>query len=131
MREIKFRAKLTDKWNTKKEGDWFYFTLKEMNQYLARLPLDWESICEFISLKDKNGKEIYEGDILRNVDYPKKFKLKEQIEKGWVNQVEFIICQDGEYGYTVAGFINGVGKDNKLTKEEVIGNIYENKEPSL
>lgn len=118
MREIKFRAKLYDKWNTKKDGDWFYYTPEEMNQYIRRLPLDWSTQCEFTGLKDKNGKEIYEGDWIKNtndeMDY---FEGQVDFSDGifWISEGE------GKPAYIL-------GQHDSKNDLEVIGNIYENPE---
>lgn len=68
MREIKFRGKNLE------TGEWLYGNLqvpsKEGVPYYMwdkekfQCKVDPETIGEFTSLKDKNGKEIYEGDIL-------------------------------------------------------------------
>ncbi len=80
---------------------------------------------QFTGLLDKNGKEIYEGDIV---------KIKEDWEEyGWkAGQIGFMIYENYYIGislpsqnkpgtrYNVLADING-GKD-----VEIIGNIYEN-----
>lgn len=109
MREIKFRA--WDKWNKimiqPNNGD--FIGWHAMSNWKDCLEL-----MQFTGLHDKNGKEIFEGDILHSehLDY----------------EVKFI---NNEY-YTGVKKVSGnsitdLGKE-VASKLEVIGNIWENPE---
>lgn len=121
MREIKFRA-----WDFVK-NEWFYFTIEELLTHkveLRLMALKWES--EFTGLLDKNGKEIYEGDIVeiqrgKGADYAK-FKSE-------------VVFEHSSYGGLGWKLKRNEG-DNRLSalnnyrasKSEIIGNIYQNKD---
>ena len=100
MREIKFR-----KWSKNTKGEYrmkYVFDYDEM----SKNPKYWDAIyMQYTGLKDKNGKEIYEFDIL---------------ESGRVVKYE----QGGDYYTSWIGF-----EIPEIDDEvEVIGNIYENPE---
>ena len=119
MREIKFRAwfnKKPDWWKRQMFysddepagiGDWFY----EVQCYQEDAP-----IMQFTGLKDKNGKEIYEGDIVRAIykDMGSGEEITEEYEMEWE-------CTDPGPGYV--GF--NVGNYQSI---EIIGNVWENPE---
>ena len=112
-REIKFRAWVNEHW-----VDWLP-TSKSLETYNAVIidkdGYSTDSKChieQYTGLKDTNGTEIYEGDILMDGD-------GESFEY-WVVKFEF-----GKFvGETV-----GVSEDIfELADLEVIGNIHENPE---
>lgn len=102
MRAIKFRA-----WD-KDLHQWKVFeelpALAIYNSYELRH--DFENWCQYTGLKDRQGKEIYEGDIIR--DYT--FDRKEPFYKGFVVKM-------GVFGWLNVGH---------HYNSEVTGNIYEN-----
>ena len=114
MREIKFRA-----WRFGKVMDCFSLDILSANAIGLIQSKDRSELMQYTGLKDKNGKEIYEGDILlvQLQDYgcPKTELFK-------------IIWDDSSVRYKLMDK-NGDpwGFDNS-SPMEVIGNIYENPE---
>lgn len=105
QRKIKFRA-----WDKELEFMRF-FELHEING--RPVPKDWE-IMQYTGLKDKNGKEIYEGDILKS----KRLNAKGEVKFG---KAHFFIL-------TRNGAAMGWELSPNTDELEVIGNIYENPE---
>ena len=126
-KEKKFRARTTEL------GTWHYGSngvitqanehpLSEFFKLIEIGMLDSETIGDFTGLKDKNGKEIYDGDIIQ-------FLLPDWT---WSNPQMVQYCHSSFV--TKSGNLWGLGfdpdivHDEKLEYLEVIGNIYENPE---
>ncbi|TYP71506.1 YopX family protein [Aquimarina intermedia] len=133
MRDIKFRYRLrliSDDWGLYKGGDigTFYMTLNCDKNGISRFGIDerWEIISceEYTGLKDKNGKEIYEGDTLMGWVETDEGFLKGDFPVFW-NEKTGSWQLDNSYYSNRASSIHlweGLSKHNL----EITGNIHDN-----
>lgn len=126
MREIKFRAKRTD------NGAWVYGDLQHVQRIntkeqaeqsgrrsdpavrIANYDVDEETIGQFTGVHDEDGKEIYEGDVIFQIN----------VFGGRMYSVEYIngafcLCRNGDIWLTLV--------DVRISIR-VWGNIHDNPE---
>jgi hypothetical protein len=112
MREIKFRA-----WDSHHKEMHYEmgFHLDENVLELSKLIEDGRWILQqYTGLKDKNGKEIFEGDIVKD-------------NEGAVRRIKW---ENGSFWAreSIVGHLASMIDDKIMYDPEVIGNIYENPE---
>ncbi len=116
MREIKFRQ-----WN----GEKFHYlgmVAKGKWSGVCSLEYDENPIMQFTGLKDKNEKDIYEGDIIKKPDF---INHKKKLMKATPFIVEY---EDGGY-FAKSTKGSGFFHISLCVKEfKIIGNIYKNPE---
>lgn len=143
MRTIKFKAKKIN------NDDWVVGSLAIYGKRAYILPeenigqplavfekVDPATVCQFTGFLDKNGKEIYEGDVLRSDKYPYSC-LKDNERDNYYAVVYY--CEEGACFGTVTvknpssdvrGISDGILDDverEKMKNFEVVGNIHEEK----
>lgn len=127
MREILFRGKRVD------NGEWTYgdlltptdimdvWEISENTGMGNRYEIDPETVGQYTGLTDKNGKKIFEGDIVELTYYTLPEERKVMAEVAYEEEsAAFVLYSFGTENKGICGEICNTNK--------VIGNIYDNPE---
>lgn len=135
MRKILFRAKHKE-WDEWVEGDLIHEPFGDCIQFIknecrSKIKVKTETICQYTGLADKNGRKIWENDIVSGIAYSSNF-------------VGYIVWIDEIAGFGVryhnrhreptawenSSILKAIQRWNKPNEfqAEVIGNIFDNPE---
>lgn len=153
MREIKFRGKRTDNglwaygyylpWHSVKTLDGKDVLAQIFEEIDEKHPKGWamvynDTLSQYTGLTDKNGKEIYEGDIVRT-KYKEFRDFGDEKSDYFTSLVEEVVWLPVLNGFGLVYHIEDIPvyrplnytteiRGVKLIEVEVIGNIYDNSE---
>ena len=136
MRTIKFKA------NTLKTGEWIVGDLIHLvdGVYISNdngnnmAQVNPDTVCQFTGFLDKNGKDIYDGDILRSEEYPFS-NMEDGVRDNYFGIIEW---SDEDAMFVLTCFkdpksdafviFNGISDEitqQKLEDFEIVGNIHD------
>ena len=136
MRTIKFKAK------TLEDGEWIVGDLNHLvdGVYISNdngnnmAQVNPDTVCQATGFHDTNGKEIYEGDILRSDEYPFSRMDDGALDNyfgiiGWSDEeAMFLLTCAKNPKSAVHGISDGISDEitqHKLEGCEIVGNVHD------
>lgn len=121
MREIKFRGRKSERLDKGEwvVGDYWHYLRNFIKNDGADYVIDPNTLGQYTGIRDKKGREIYEGDIVAFTDKP---LAERSPERSGPKKPRLIQWKKNGYN------LKYINKDGLARGVEVIGNIYENPE---
>ena len=126
MREILFRGKRVD------DGKWVYGCYYELDMGKVMIStcikreayeVQHKTVGQFTGLTDKNGKKIFEGDIVRRFNSKKQEVMRYAVKWNTDCCMFVPICEDTYLGEYDSDFTVFYGEEF-----EIVGNVHDNPE---
>lgn len=99
-------------------GDGDFAIIYQQEPTVEKYPVYADTVGQYTGMKDKNGKKIFEGDII---------DFSDRSDDDGYGIVQYD-AEETKFGFVYDNYCEGLGQRYWSTNVEVIGNIYDNPE---